>query len=146
MNTERDTGMKIQHSDDLRDRGCKEKHDNICRIVADEYERRGFRTEVEQEYHDDHFQGDIDVAACKPGYLIINEIKSTDGERQYLKGLQQLAKAYTHAEIYKPQDKIFTAYAAADPKTDDVYLNWVPRKDVPNKYERQLPEDLRRHI
>jgi hypothetical protein len=135
--------MKIEHNEAMPNNGCLERHETVADVVQREYDRRGFRTRRNVDFNDEHFQGDIDVYACKPGYLVINEIKSTDGERQYLKGLQQLAKAYTHAEIYKPQERILTAYAAADPKTDDVHLNWIPRRDIPNKYTRQLPEHMR---
>lgn len=135
--------MKIEHDQEMPDSGCLERHERVGDLVEEEYRRRGFRTRRNVEYNDEHFQGDIDVYACKPGHLVINEVKSIDGERQYLKGLQQLAKAYTHARIYKPQERILTVYAAAGRKSDDVHLSWVPRKDHPNKYERQLPEELR---
>ena len=136
--------MKIQHGEILPRHGCLAKHDTIGDIVEDEIQDRlDMKTFRDIEYEDPHFRGEIDVYACRPGYLLLAEVKSTDGESQYLKARQQLARAHTHIDVYGPQSRVFTAYAAAGPD-DDIYLNWIPRRDLPNKYTRQLPKEKRR--
>jgi len=128
---------------DYRDNGCQAKHDHICDNVARVFQARGWRTETQVDYQDPHFKGDFDVYAAKPGYAAITEVKSNHYEGAFLDACNQLAKAKTHAEIYKPQERIFTFYAATDQRDNDLRMLWIPRKQMPNKYERQLPEDLR---
>jgi len=128
---------------EFRKRGCKEKHDRIGDIVSEEFDGRGWRVRQNVEYDDEHFNGEIDVYACKPGYLALTEVKSNHSESNFYKALDQLARATVHCDLYKPQDKIFTFYASTDCRSNDMRLMRVPRLELPTKYHLQLPVEDR---
>lgn len=135
--------MRIEHNENLPCNGSREKQDTLNRIVAKVWEERlDLHTETNVDYEDRHFRGDMDIMGIRENYLFINETKSNHYEGGFLQAMNQLAKAYTHAKAYMDQDKIFTTYTSTDAENRVQHL-WVPRKDMPNKYEKQLPHDLR---
>jgi len=119
--------------------GCKDKHDHLGQIVADEWESRGIHVLQNVEYDDPHFKGEIDQLGFYRDAVLINETKSNNHECSRLKALNQLARAYTHMRTYAGADKVFTTYTSTDHK-DRPHHIWIPRKDIPNKYQRQLPD------
>lgn len=127
----------------LRDRGCLEKHDRICDIIAHEWRERDQDWVVQKEvqYNKPHLTGDYDVYATpvsRPGYLAITEAKSTYCDRNVDKSLQQLKKGKVHAELYLPFEKVFTFLGVDDPQNKGVSLVRVYDHELPNSYEHLL--------
>jgi len=122
--------------------GCKAKHNHLGRLVTEEWQSRGIIVHQNLEYEDPYFKGEIDQLGLYRDAVLINENNSNNHESSRLKALNQLARATTHMKAYAGADKVFTTYTTTDHK-DRPHHIWIPRKQMANKYTRQLPDRIR---
>lgn len=118
------------------EKGCLKKHEDIARVVEEEFTKRGYVTQRNVKFSEEHFVGDYDVVAVKENYRHNVEVKSNKHRIADLKAVYQLWKCDRHSDLYEPQDRVFNWYAHSSEDDDGVVLTRVPRHSLMEKIRK----------
>ena len=88
------------------------KHDRLCSIIKEEFERRGYDAYQNVNYNDKFTDGEIDVIAYSKDkkYAIDVEVKCNKREKNTIKAHNQLNRAREHYHGFKNK-RLFTFLA-----------------------------------